>query len=174
MYNISYFFAKVKYKLCHNNSEVISCHFRRLGMTIGKGSVITCNIMTPEPYLIRIGSNVTIANGVQFVTHDNSISKVIPGTTDLFGEIIIGDNCFIGAKSTILYGVEIANSVIIAAGSVVTKSIKEERVVVAGNPARIISHWDSFAEKSKKYAISVDGLIEPERERVIKKNLLKR
>lgn len=89
---------------------------------------------------------------MEFVTHDNSISKVLPNTTDLFGKITIGSNCFIGARSVIMYGVTIADNVIVAAGSVVTKSVSESNVIVAGNPAKIISTWDKFAEKSKEYA----------------------
>lgn len=49
----------------------------------------------------------------------------------------------------IMYGVTIADNVIVAAGSVVTKSITESNVIVAGNPARIISTWEKFATKSK-------------------------
>ena len=52
----------------------------------------------------------------------------------------------------IMYGVTIADNVIVAAGSVVAQSITESNVIVAGNPARVISTWDSFAEKSKPYA----------------------
>lgn len=80
---------------------------------------------------------------------------MIPGTSDLFGKIYIGENCFIGARSVILYGVTIADNVIVAAGSVVTKSINESNVIVAGNPAKVISTWDKFAEKSKDYAWSL-------------------
>ena len=48
----------------------------------------------------------------------------------------------------------IADNVIVAAGSVVTKSINESKVIVAGNPARIISTWDSFYEKNKDLKLS--------------------
>lgn len=51
-----------------------------------------------------------------------------------------------------MYGVTIADNVIVAAGSVVTKSVNESNVIVAGNPAKVISTWDKFAEKSKDYA----------------------
>lgn len=113
---------------------------------------INCNIAKNEPHLISIGENTTVAGGVEFITYDKSISKVITNTTDLFGEIVIGKNCFIGARSVVLYGVTIADNVIVATGSVVTKSITESNVIVAGNPARIISTWDKFAEKSAPYA----------------------
>lgn len=106
-------------------------------LPIGGGNVrINCNIAKNEPHLITIGENTTIAGDVEFVTHDNSISKVIPNTTDLFGKITIGKNCFIGARSVILYGVTITDHVIVAAGSVVSKSITEQNVIVAGNPEK--------------------------------------
>ena len=113
---------------------------------------ICSNIAVNEPHLITIGLGTTVAGNVEFVTHDNSISKVLPDTSDLFGKITIGRNCFIGARSVIMYGVTIADNVIVAAGSVVVKSIPEGNVIVAGNPARVISTWDRFAEKSEPYA----------------------
>ncbi len=102
--------------------------------------------------MIEIGSNVTIANNVQLITHDNSISKVLPDTSDLFGKIVIGDNCFIGARSIIMYGIELAPNTIVAAGSVVTKSFPEGNIVIGGNPAKVITTWEKFAEKNRDLA----------------------
>jgi acetyltransferase-like isoleucine patch superfamily enzyme len=48
--------------------------------------------------------------------------------------VIIGDNVWIGMNATILKGVTIGNNSVVAAGSVVTKSV-EPNTVVAGNPA---------------------------------------
>lgn len=53
--------------------------------------------------MIEIGNNVTIAGHVELVTHDNSTSKVLPNTTDLFGKIKIGTTVFIGTRSVIMY-----------------------------------------------------------------------
>ena len=50
---------------------------------------------------------------------------------------IIGDNVELGANVCIIGGVKIGNNVVIGAGSVVTKDIPDNCVVV-GNPARII------------------------------------
>ena len=54
-----------------------------------------------------------------------------------------------GAHSVIMYGVTIADNVFVASGSVVTKSIIESNVIVAGCLARVIGTWDEFKEKTK-------------------------
>lgn len=95
---------------------------------------------------------MTIGNDVDFVTHDNSINKISNETINLFGKIKIGDNCFIGERSTLLYGVTLADNIIVAAGSVVVDSFATERIIIGGNPARVISTWDRFFEKSKTRA----------------------
>ena len=53
------------------------------------------------------------------------------------GEIIIGNNVWVGDKATILGGVTIGDNVIIAANAVVTKNI-DSNCVVAGVPAEVI------------------------------------
>lgn len=51
--------------------------------------------------------------------------------------IHINRNCWIGFKSIILKGVQIARGTVVASGSVVTRNT-EEFSIVAGNPARFI------------------------------------
>ncbi|MBL0095879.1 MAG: hypothetical protein IPP46_04855 [Bacteroidetes bacterium] len=51
--------------------------------------------------------------------------------------IHIGKNCWIGAKVTILDGVQIGANSIIAAGAVVTKSMPDN-AVIGGVPAKVI------------------------------------
>ena len=55
------------------------------------------------------------------------------------GEIVIGDNVWIGDKAAILSGVHIGNNVIIAANAVVTKDVPDN-CVVGGVPAVIIKN----------------------------------
>ena len=156
-YNIAKLISVVKRE---KNKETLKKWFEKKGVTFtGTGNVwINSNIAINEPHLISIGSNTTIAGNVEFVTHDNSISKVLPDQTDLFGRITIGSNCFIGARSVIMYGVTIADNVIVAAGSVVTHSITESNVIVGGNPAKVISTWEKFKSKSQDYAWDLNSM----------------
>lgn len=167
---LEYYFCKFIGKIKREkNKETLNKWFVKKGVHLppkGGNVHINCNIAKNEPHLITIGYNTTIAGGVELVTHDNSISKVLPDTTDLFGKIIIGNNCFIGARSVIMYGVTIPDNVIVASGSVVTKSIMESNVVVGGNPAEVISTWDRFGDKSRPY---VWNLKKTSREEMIKR-----
>lgn len=133
-------------------------YLRERGMEIGNNCRIFSDISTSESYLVEIGNNVTVSGNVTLITHDASIQKAMPGVTDLFGKIKIGDNCFIGQGATIIYGVTIPDNTIIAAGSVVTKSISSSGKIVGGNPARIIGDVEGFAEKYKENAVNIKGM----------------
>lgn len=71
--------------------------------------------------------------------------------------ISIGNNVFIGVNSVIMPGVIIEENVIIAAGSVVTKSVPAG-VIIGGNPAKIIGDFSSYKQKILKSYISKDDL----------------
>lgn len=65
-------------------------------------------------------------------------------------EIEILDNVFVGAKSTIMYGVKIGPNAIIAANNVVTKDVPEG-IVVGGNPPKIIGDYENVTHKRLWY-----------------------
>lgn len=157
MYNIRYLCAKTRAKVCgkmgKDGDEIMNQFFRKHGILLGGRCHIYSNILTSEPYLICIGDNVTISSDVIFITHDNSIIKVDSRYPNIFGKIVVGNNCFIGQHSIILYGVSLSNNIIVAAGSVVCNSFDEERIIIAGNPARIVGRWDAFAEKGENYGL---------------------
>lgn len=69
------------------------------------------------------------------------------------GDVIIGNDVWIGLNSTILSGVKIGDGAIIGAGSVVTKDVPNY-AICAGNPARLIKYrFDSDSiEKLNKIA----------------------
>jgi len=148
MEEIGWIIAKVRCRLGGGKNE-LNKYLRKKGIKIGVGTKTASNIKTAEPYLIEIGDNVTISHSVDFITHDNSVCKIFGVYNDIYGKITVGNNCFIGAHAVIMYGVTIADNVIVASGSVVSKSIKESNVIVAGCPAKIIGTWDKFENKVK-------------------------
>ena len=62
-----------------------------------------------------------------------------------FGKINIANDCFIGARSTIMPGVSIGDKAIVAACSLVNKSIPSGEIW--GGPAHFITTVDEYAEK---------------------------
>ena len=105
---------------------------------------------------ITIGSNVLISHNVNI--HDNDahplnvddrlrhVKQILQDGSNSIDSldiknspIYISDNCWIGFNSIIFKGVTIGENSIIAAGSIVTKSIPPN-VIVAGNPAKIIKY----------------------------------
>lgn len=96
----------------------------------------------------------------------NSVRAIYP-LFDCFGKVSIGDYVYIGTGAQIMPGVTIGNNVLIAAGSIVTKSVSC-RVVVAGNPARVICSLEEYIAKNEPYNLNSKGL-----DAKAKKSLLK-
>ena len=147
MKSVKYYIAKIKSKLTSSQAP-IEQFYRDGGVKIGDNCLICSYIMTKEPFLLEIGDNVIVSTNVSFVTHDRS-PKIWNGWGDLYGRIKIGSNSFIGENATILYGVELPENTLVAAGAVVTKSYDTPGVILGGNPARVIGSWDALKTKYK-------------------------
>ena len=84
---------------------------------------------------INIGDGVVINDGVRLVTGSHDIHS---STYDhVFASIGIEDHAWIATDAMILKGVTIGRGAVVAAGSVVTKSVAPF-AVVGGNPAKVI------------------------------------
>jgi len=66
------------------------------------------------------------------------------------GKSLFGNNVYIGSGSKIMPGVIIEDNVIVAAGSVVTKSVLSG-MVVGGNPAKIICSLKEYKQRNTNY-----------------------
>ena len=98
---------------------------------------------------LEIGNYVSIAENVKFVLGGNHNTdtittyplnnKVLNGESEATtkGKIVVKDDVWIGMDALILSGVTIGQGAVIAAGSVVTKSV-EPYCIVGGNPAKVI------------------------------------
>lgn len=120
---------------------------RHHGVKIGNRCNIKKVSFGSEPYLISVGNHVQITDGVKIFTHGAGwvLREKYPDM-DFFGKVEINNNVYIGNNSLIMPGVTIGSNVIVAAGSVVTKSVPDN-VVIAGNPAKIISSIELFEER---------------------------
>ena len=102
--------------------------------TIGKNTKIQSHSFICE--LVSIGDECFIGHGVMFINDLFANGGPANGDKNIWKSTSIGDNVSIGSNSTIL-PIKICDNVVIGAGSVVTKDIKESGIY-AGNPARKI------------------------------------
>lgn len=122
---------------------------KKKGLKLGKNVTVEKGVVIEPsmPWLVEIGNNVTLAPQVYILAHDAS-TKIPMGVTKV-GRVVIGNNVFIGAKTIILPNVRIGDDVVIGAGSVVTKDIENNSLVV-GSPARKISTLDEYIKKNEE------------------------
>ncbi|RRQ29136.1 CatB-related O-acetyltransferase [Rhodococcus sp. Eu-32] len=106
-----------------------------------------------DPTRLRIGRYCSIAAGVNILLGGNHPTDRLttfpirhklglPGAgTDGYpcskGDVVIGNDVWIGFGATIVSGVHIGDGAIVAAGSIVVRSV-EPYSIVAGNPATLV------------------------------------
>ncbi|MEZ9665373.1 DapH/DapD/GlmU-related protein [Vibrio cyclitrophicus] len=93
---------------------------------------------------VLIGSNVLISDHAHGVYNGNGQSCPIQPPIDRelsVGQIVIGNNVWIGDGVCIAGCCRIGNGAVIGANSVVTRDV-EENTIVVGNPARKIKRWN--------------------------------
>ena len=140
---------------------------RHLGVTIGKNCLISTRNWPSEGYLITIGNNVQITPYVSIHTHGGTHAiRLFHPDFDVFGKVVIEDWAYIGAYSQIMPGVTIGKGALVAAGSIVTKSVAPH-TVVGGNPARYICTTEEFYERNKQYNVNTKALTQKEKKKVL-------
>ncbi len=120
---------------------------------IGSGTIIDGRVI--------IGNNVSIQSGVYIpsmvVVRDNVfIGPRVVFTNDKYPpsrrlvETMVEEGAVIGANSTIIAGIKIGRGAVVAAGSVVTRDVPDNTVVM-GSPARVVMNRDEYEKKKIKY-----------------------
>jgi acetyltransferase-like isoleucine patch superfamily enzyme len=104
------------------------------GVVIGRRCRIQSHTFICE--LVTIGDDCFIAHGVMFVNDRFTMGRPARGDHRLWQATRIGNNVSLGSNATIL-PVDICDDVVIGAGSVVTKPVREPGIY-AGNPARFL------------------------------------
>lgn len=108
-------------------------------LEIGEGTWLGSQVLLAPASKIVIGKKCDIAPRVYIGNGTHEISPYadrIAGK-DVALDVSIGDGCWLCANSSILPGVTMGNKCVVAAGAVVTKSFKEDKVLIAGVPAEI-------------------------------------
>ena len=125
-----------------------------------------------EDYQIRLGRYNSIGRECNFFLHANHRPDWVTTSSQLLGpvtneiakmhmdmghpsckgNIIIQNDVWIGAKSTIMSGVKISNGSVVGAGSVVTKDVPPFAIVV-GNPAKVVKY--RFTEEQIEKLLSI-------------------
>lgn len=85
---------------------------------------------------VVLGDGCQIGHNVVFATLDHGLAPEDRGTT-YPAPIVLKKNVWVGSNATILSGVTIGESAVVAAGAVVTRDVPE-RAIVGGVPARVI------------------------------------
>lgn len=106
------------------------------------------------PKGIHIGEMTYVAFDTAILCHDR--------TRGLYLNTRIGKNCFIGARSVILPGIQIGDECVVGSGSVVTKDVPP-RCVVAGNPAKIIQENIEVGPYGRFLYADQPGYVKPSR-----------
>jgi maltose O-acetyltransferase len=108
---------------------------------IGNKAGIGVNAFIRGPLVM--GDNIMMGPEVMILTrnhrHDDTDVPMNQQKGSIVKQVTISSDVWIGSRVIILPGVQIGTGVIIAAGSVVTKSVPDY-AVVGGNPAKIIKY----------------------------------
>lgn len=108
-------------------------------ITVGAGTFIGSHCEFNAIESIQIGQNCLIASGSRFIDHNHGTGMGIPMKLqpEVSAPILLGSDVWIGANCVVLKGVTIGDGAIVAAGSIVTKSV-DPYTIVGGAPAKLI------------------------------------
>lgn len=137
------------------------------GVNLGENNFIDSRFWSSEPYLITIGNNCAITHGVMLFTHGGArVLRDKNPDFDVFGKIKIGNYVYLGTNTMIMPGVTIGDNVLVAAGSVVTKSLRSGGVY-GGNPARYICSLEEYFKRNTKYDLHSKKLSKEDKKRLL-------
>lgn len=126
--------------------------FRLAGYRIGKDVWIGQGLIVIDDSLqserLYIGDRVAIAPRVTIILqsfpNNSYIGQIIPVNK---GDVIIKQDAWIGTGAIIMPNIVIGQASVVGAGSIVTKSIDEE-IIVVGNPAKYLRALGSELEEA--------------------------
>jgi maltose O-acetyltransferase len=129
----------------HPDNRCRKIFFELTNVVIGENSVINAGFVVSDNYnhMLSIGRRVAISPNVVVIcssSPNNSLLLQFPVFKVKYVKnlpVCIDDDAWIGSGSIILPGVRIGKKCIVGAGSVVSRDVPDETVVV-GVPARLV------------------------------------
>lgn len=119
---------------------------------VGKGTTMhgrgarTIHIALDEGTRVEIGEDCMFSNDIQIRTSDShSILDLEGNRLNRARDIVIGNHCWIGLGCILTKGTKLCDYTVVGAGSVCTREIECQNVIVAGTPAKVIKsdiNWD--------------------------------
>lgn len=161
--------GKIYFKILYRISRE-KC-IRKMGVNAGKNLHIYGNVQVgTEPWLITLGDNVYLTNGVKFICHDGGTLLFRDRIPDLeiTKPIALGNNVYVGNDVIFLPGAVVGDNVVIGAGAVVSGKIPDNSVAV-GVPARVIKTIDAYFEKIQRESLHLGHLRGKEKDDALKK-----
>ncbi|WP_296638162.1 DapH/DapD/GlmU-related protein [Polaribacter sp.] len=131
---------KVKWPV-HFTSKVLAPEKIQKGILCDPGDNLNNYIQANNG--IIFGSNIELGPGVSIISSNHRTDNLREHKKGK--PIIIGNNVWIGANSTILPEITIGNNVIIGANSLVNKDIPDNSIAV-GNPCKPIKEKEKYIE----------------------------
>lgn len=117
----------------HFSSVISNPENIKIGIGTAPGLSAGCYIQGTGK--LFIGDYTIVAPNVGIITANHSLFDY---NQHVLSTVRIGSYCWLGMNSVVLPNVILGDHVIVAAGSVVTKSFKEGYCVIGGNPAKMI------------------------------------
>lgn len=149
IYKFQYALRKLEYRINCKNKKFVSrlinriFEYKFLRFQIKTGIFIHPNCFGPGLAIKHIGPMV-ISGGVKIGKNCRIHPNVNIGVSGSEGKVgQLGDNLYLGNGCKIIGEIYLNDNVVIGAGAVVTKSFEESDIVLAGVPAKIVSHKGS-------------------------------
>jgi len=134
---------KIKTKIGNLARFFYYFYLKKMGVKIGTGTMISIGAkIDVGSGSVVIGNKCTITHGTVVLSHDAGAARMKKHAKSIC-TTTIENNVFIGVNCVILPGITIGENSIIGAGTVVTKSVPRNSVVV-GNPGKVIRARDDL------------------------------
>lgn len=132
---------------CNKNSEIRvkkitasdNCHFAAINggkIEFGDGNFFNRNCTVVARKSIKFGNRCSFGPNVCIYDHDHAFGRD-DGEDFRTSDVVIGNNCWVGANSVILRGTTIGDNCVIGAGCIVKGNIPADSLVTSGREINI-------------------------------------